>query len=70
MATQVPLSDRRSVIKGKNRVVAAMATWEFGTLAVEECVSLLQQEGIDIATIINSPRMNVSALTRLVHRTL
>ena len=30
---------------GKNRVVAAMATWEFGTLAVEECVSLLQQEG-------------------------
>ena len=49
MATQTPLSDHRSVMKRstneKNRVVAAMATWEFGTLAVEECVSLLQQEG-------------------------
>ena len=80
MATQTPLSDRRSVMKGntngKNRVVAAMATWEFGTLAVEECVSLLQQEGrsctsyYDITYIMKSTRMDVCALTRLVHRTL
>ena len=49
MTTTTPLNDRRSVLKGGtssgNRVVAAMATWEFGTLAVEECVALLQQEG-------------------------
>ena len=46
MATQTPLNDRRSGgTISDNRVVAAMATWEFGTLAVEECVALLQQEG-------------------------
>ena len=61
MSAQSLLKDRRNVMKGGtsggNRVVAAMATWEFGTLAVEECVALLQQEGANVThpSIITNP---------------